>query len=174
MSKKQVSCQHGTSGQFELVRWLLWLWNCAFQTVCFIIVEIYDDIRVTALCVESRGAMISLSLTEPFSFPGKHHCPLCHGPPEPGEYVFHERDPSVAQVLLWEGRGAAALGKAPLHRSAPGCQERGRAAAVGLCLAARRGSRAVSTACFVREPFWYLRLSWFLLVKAQPKCNYSR
>lgn len=95
MSKEQFSCQDGVSWQFELLRWLLWLCSCSqCSWLLFSSVLINSD--------DSRGGKWWTSHKSFFNLPvlilGKHHCPLCHRPSEPGEHLFHERNPAVTQV----------------------------------------------------------------------------
>lgn len=114
MNKKQFSCQDGASGQFELLRWLLWLRSC---TQCSWL--LFRSVLIQQWWLE-RGKWWSSDksffiLT--VLILGKHHCPLCHRPSELGEHLFHERNPSITQVSsaalppLSRGLCAVALGR---------------------------------------------------------------
>lgn len=115
MSKKQFSCQDGASRQFELLRWLLWLCSC---TQCSWL--LFKSVLIQQWWLWREGSWWSNDksfFNVTVLIPGKHHCPLCHRPPEPGEHLFHECNPSVAQVPstalppLSGGLCAVALGR---------------------------------------------------------------
>lgn len=62
MSKKEFSRQDEASGQFELLRWFLWLCSCT-QCSCLLFRSVLDPTVMAPGGREGGGAVINLSVT---------------------------------------------------------------------------------------------------------------